>query len=202
MELELKYKLSAESDYYKLRSYLDAHYSGVILLQKNYFYDTENMLLIKHNAVLRVRVQNKKVIITFKEQKEKKEGYFISDEIENTVSLEEIEPVLAVEKSVLSVCGENKNNVERITGNSDLVQVGMFSTQRIKYSIDDVVLELDRVDFGKGVVDYEIETESEDEEKVRAFLCSLMESLNVQFQPQEKTKYQRFLESRNIFPLS
>ncbi|MCK4967002.1 CYTH domain-containing protein, partial [bacterium] len=167
MELELKYKLLGESDYNKLRDYLDNKTSGIILNQKNFYYDTEDMLLIKNNAILRARIENEKVIITFKQQKEKKQGFFISDEIENNVSLEDINRVFSGKIPIMQLCGDNRRNVEKLSENKELTLIGTFENKRIVYYIDDIKLELDKVDYGNGIVDYEIETESEDEKKVR-----------------------------------
>ena len=200
MELELKYKLLGESDYNKLRDYLDNKTSGIILNQKNFYYDTEDMLLIKNNAILRARIENEKVIITFKQQKEKKQGFFISDEIENNVSLEDINRVFSGKIPIIQLCGDNRRNVEKLSENKELTLIGTFENKRIVYYIDDIKLELDKVDYGNGIVDYEIETESEDEKKVRKFLDTLLQSLSVRYQLQDKTKYQRFFEARNISP--
>ena len=200
MEKELKYKLLSESDYNKLREYLDKESSGTILQQKNFYYDTEEMLLLKHNAILRARIENEKVIITFKQQKGKKQGYFISDEIENNVSLEDINRVFSGKIPIIELCGDNRENVEKLLENKELNLTGTFQNKRIVYYIDDIKLELDKINYGNGIVDYEIETESEDEKKVREYLDTLLQSLSVRYQLQDKTKYRRFLEARNISP--
>ena len=200
MELELKYKLLGESDYNKLRDYLDNKTSGMLLQQRNFYYDTEDMLLIKNNAILRARIENEKVIITFKQQKGKKQGFFISDEIENNVSLEDINRVFSGKIPIIQLCGDNRENVEKLLENKELTLIGTFENKRIVYYIDDIKLELDKVDYGNGIVDYEIETESEDEKKVREFLDTLLQSLSVRYQLQDKTKYQRFFEAHNISP--
>ena len=200
MEKELKYKLLSESDYNKLRDYLDNKTSGTILHQKNYYYDTEEMLLLKHNAILRARIENERAIITFKQQKGKKQGYFISDEIENNVSLEDINRVFSGKIPIIQLCGDNRENVEKLLENKELNLTGTFENKRIVYYIDDIKLELDKINYGNSVVDYEIETESEDEKKVREYLDTLLQSLSVRYQLQDKTKYRRFLEARNISP--
>lgn len=198
METELKYKLIHESDYTTLRTHLENESPGITLHQKNYYYDTEEMHLLKHNAILRARIENEKVVMTFKQQKDKKAGYFVSDEIENNASLDDMNQVLAGKKTVLELCVENRNYVEKLLENNELKLIGSFENERKVYRIGDIKLELDKVHFGSGIVDYEIETESEDEKRVREYLDKLMQSLSVNYQTQDKTKYQRFLEAHNI----
>ena len=198
MERELKFKLQDKSDYQKIREYLDKKYPYEILHQENYYYDTVDMSLLENNAVLRVRVEGENAIITFKRQKEKRDGYFISDENEVKGFLCDIKEIIAGKKRIIEICGKIRTYVEELTKNKHLKIIGRFKTERCKYKVDDMYLELDRVDFGNNFIDYEIESECDNEERVRNFLENLFESLFVHYQLQDKTKYQRYLEFHKI----
>ena len=91
MEKELKFKILNKDDYSKIVNIVQNRYETTISLQKNYYYDTENMLLLKNDFILRVRIELEKVIITFKTQKNVKDGYFVSDETEEFSQIDEFE---------------------------------------------------------------------------------------------------------------
>jgi uncharacterized protein YjbK len=198
MEKELKYKIETGEDYIKITNVLKNQYRCDELVQENYYYDTKDMLLLKNGSILRSRVEYNKVIITFKTLKSNKEGYFISDEIENITDVGKFRNVLSGKVYILNLCENSKNIVENIIKGDKLFLIGKIRNERQSFYCGDLVFELDRVDFGKGIFDYEIEVESQNEKEARDILHNLFNELNIKYKVQKKTKYQRFLEANNI----
>lgn len=198
MEKELKYRIETEEDYIKITNVLKNQYRCDVLLQENYYYDTKGMLLLKSGSILRARVEFNKVIITFKTLKSNKDGYFISDEIESMTDIDKFRDVLDGKVYIINLCKNSKNIIENIIKDDKLFLIGKIRNERQSFYYGDIVFELDRVDFGKGVFDYEIEVESQNEKEARDILHNLFNELEIKCQVQKKTKYQRFLEANNI----
>ncbi len=193
MEKELKLKILNKDDYLKIAKTVQDKYDAAISLQKNFYYDTENMMLLKNKSILRARIEKDKVIITFKKQKEVKDGYFISEEIEETAQIGELEMVLSGEKYILDLCSDCKKIIEDLINNEKLVLVGKMKTERTYFYYDGIKFELDKVNFGDDTFDYEIEVESENMEEANKKLKGFLQKLKIKFKVQEKTKFQRLL---------
>jgi len=198
MEKELKYKIETEEDYIKITNVLKNQYRYDGLVQENYYYDTKDMFLLKNGSILRARIEGNKVIITFKTLKNNKDGYFISDEIESITDIDKFRNVLSDKVYILDLCENSKNIIENITRDDKLFLIGKIRNERQSFYYGDIVFELDRVDFGMGIFDYEIEVESQNEKEARVILQNLFNELNIKYKVQKKTKYQRFLEVNNI----
>ena len=199
MEKELKYKILNEDDYIDVFNALKKKSKFTVSIQENHYYDTENMLLLMNNSILRGRIEQEKVLITFKKQKDVNEGYFVSEEIEEICDLGTFQKVLTGEKYILDILGsECRKIIENIIGNSKLILIGKSETERRTFYYEDMKFELDKTNFGKGFIDYEIEVESFNEKEARNKLNALFRKLKIQYQIQEKTKYQRFLELNKI----
>ena len=198
MEKELKYKIETEEDYIKITNVLKNQYRYDGLVQENYYYDTKDMFLLKNGSILRARIEGNKVIITFKTLKNNKDGYFISDEIESITDIDKFRNVLSDKVYILDLCENSKNIIENITRDDKLFLIGKIRNEGQSFYYGDIVFELDRVDFGMGIFDYEIEVESQNEKEARVILQNLFNELNIKYQIQKKTKYQRFLEANNI----
>ena len=126
MEKELKLKLLHKEDYQKIADAFKDECE--IVLQKNYYYDTDKMHLLRNDSVLRARVEKETVIMTFKTLKEKKNGYFISNEKEELCFYEDFSGVLSGAKHILDLCPGCKPDVVGITGSSELKLIGMIES--------------------------------------------------------------------------
>ena len=199
MEKELKYKILNEDDYIDVFNALKKKSRFTVSIQENHYYDTENMLLLMNNSILRGRIEQEKVLITFKKQKDVNDGYFVSEEIEEICNLGTFQKVLTGEKYILDILGsECRKIIENIIGNSKLILIGKSETERRTFYYEDMKFELDKTNFGKGFIDYEIEVESRNEKEARNKLNALFRELKIEYQIQKKTKYQRFLELNKI----
>jgi len=199
MEKELKYKILNEDDYINVFDTLKKKSKFTVSIQENHYYDTESMLLLMNNSILRVRIEKEGVLITFKKQKDVSDGYFVSEETEGICDLDTFQKVLTGEKYILDILGsECRKIIENIIGNSKLILIGKSETERKTFYYKKMKFELDKTNFGKGSIDYEIEVESFNEKKARNKLSALFRKLKIEYQIQKKTKYQRFLELNKI----
>jgi len=195
MEKELKYKILNEDDYRDVFKTLKKKSRFTVSIQENHYYDTEDMLLLMNNSILRGRIEQEKVLVTFKKQKDVNDGYFVSEENEEICDLGTFQKVLTGEKYILDILGsECRKKIENIIGNSKLILIGKSETERKTFYCKKMKFELDKTNFGKGFIDYEIEVESFNEKKARNELNALFRELRIEYQIQKKTKYQRFLE--------
>lgn len=199
MEKELKYKILNENDYIDVFNTLKKKSRFTVSIQENHYYDTEDMLLLMNNSILRGRIEQEKVLITFKKQKDVNDGYFVSEEIEGICDLGTFQKILTGEKYILDILGsECRKIIENIIGNSKLILIGKSETERRTFYYEDMKFELDKTNFGKGFIDYEIEVESRNEKEARNKLNALFRELKIEYQIQKKTKYQRFIELNKI----
>lgn len=200
MEKELKFKILNEDDYIKISDALkEKSKFNELVIQENYYYDTENMLLLMKNSVLRARVIQESVLITLKEQRGVKDGYFVSEETGQICSLGSFQKILKGEEYILDIlCSKFRKIIENIIGDSKLILIGKSETERMTFIYKKMRFELDKTNFGKGFIDYEIEVESINEKKARNKLDALFHKLKIQYEVQNKTKYQRFLEFNKI----
>ena len=74
----------------------------------------------------------------------------------------------------------------------------MIENRRSIFFHEGLKLELDMTNFGEGHTDYEIEAEYNIEDEVRSKLTTLLGTLKIVYRVQDKTKFQRFLESKKI----
>ena len=199
MEKELKYKILNEDDYIDVFDALKKKSKFTVSIQENHYYDTENMLLLMNNSILRGRIEQEKVLITFKKQKDVNDGYFVSEEMEEICDLSTFQKVLTGERYILDILGsECRKIIENIIGNSKLILIGKSRTERRTFYYKKMKFELDKTNFGKGSIDYEIEVESRNEKEARNKLNALFRELKIGYQIQKKTKYQRLLELNKI----
>lgn len=196
MEKELKLKILDVKDYEKIVRNFENQ--SDISIQENYYYDTEDMVLLKNDSVLRARIEKGKVLITFKNLKNEIDGYFISEEIEDMTSYEEFQDVLSGKKCILDLCFNCKKNIINKIKDGKLVLIGKIENERRAFYYKGIRIELDKVNFGKDIVDFEMEAETEFESEARKKLIELLKDLNVKYQIQKRTKYQRFLELNKI----
>ena len=76
-----------------------------------------------------------------------------------------------------------------------LIWAGQMINHRKRFQWDrELKIEVDASLYPDGFKDFEIELETYHPERERPKLIGLLQSLNLQFQPQTRTKYQRFLE--------
>lgn len=192
MERELKLKLPDRVAYDRLAEALGLEVRREH--QVNCFLDTVNRDVQRSGkSVLRVREQEGQSIVTFKLGRSQREGYFQAEEIESEVSAElaallrrgEL-PVEALELAPFRRLVEVFGAQERL-----VPQGSMRNLRRVFPLIEQDEVELDETTFPDGSVDFEVEVETSQPGKVLQALAVLGFG---DLEPQEKTKYARFLE--------
>lgn len=74
--------------------------------------------------------------------------------------------------------------------------LGSLENERSVHTFDDHEIELDRLTLPSGELDYELELETEDPDRIRPALEVLLKRAGVEAVPQTQTKFQRFLSGR------
>ena len=161
IENEYKILISAEK-YLELLEYLD--WDGEII-QVNYYYDTDHLLLAKQDKTLRVRAFGDTLLLQMKEPMETKiEG--LSKKRETEIRVAEIP--LKIDSDFL-----HKRGFNNISDNLEFYMLGKLETRRCLKQIGDIEIALDKNDY-MNIVDFEVEVEYKGDDKAaRALLKEL-----------------------------
>ncbi|MGB7605444.1 MAG: CYTH domain-containing protein [Lutisporaceae bacterium] len=197
IERECKYQVN-KADYIKLSNYLDKSFrliSNVLL--NNYYIDSEDFILSKVSSSARLRaIDNRTYEFTFKQSLTKNNTYnHIRKEL--TISQTKSEFECIVSKKILdkeSEIGKIIFDCLNISNTPIILKIlGESVVERKIYNVDENVKEfaLDICSY-LGVIDYEIEVESENLEYAQNILNNLFDLLNIEPILDTRSKTSRF----------
>lgn len=202
IERELKLALAREA--YDALKQLLPHFR-IEIVQTNYYFDTYAFNLLQAAATLRIRKSLNRSTITYKAARSIKAGYFEALELESP--LPENLSLDAPDFQIETVLPSNlKTIILPLTQDAALRCLGSITTRRRKYELAPGLLgELDLSLYGDNDYDYELELETADVEAACSVVRPLFSQAGIPWQPQQVTKYQRFLARRypqtlNLFP--
>lgn len=188
-ETELKLALATADDYERVRDRLPG-FEGE-LEQENRYYDLPGSPLGRSGVLWRLRRTSQGFTLTVKRKAEVEDGYFQSEEHEEPLEDEVGEAIYrdpsrwtTVESGIVTALADEFGPL------ADVKPWGSMSNRRRRYRLrEDVLVELDRTEFGPGDVEWEIEVEHRDPHTVRALLAPYLEG--IESHPQTRTKSQR-----------
>ncbi|GIL90756.1 hypothetical protein Vretimale_16842 [Volvox reticuliferus] len=192
MEVEIKIRLPDRAAYDKVATALGEGRTASYA-QANYFFDGPNRELNSRRVVLRLRTYNgdEKATITLKGKQILENGIGRASEVE-----EDIDPAVAARylvepNSMLREVPLIRTTAEKF-GLASLVSLGGFQNQRVCYTWEGHVLELDETAFDHGTL-YEIECETDHPEMLRDSLESFLASLGVSYSYSQTSKFANFI---------
>ncbi len=203
-EIEIKLDLGSFTNYLKLIGFLgqidqEEH-------QINGFFDTEDRRLSKEGWALRVRAEDKRGLVTLKGETSGDERVSIRDEIESEISRGEAVEVLDLRRNILDIAAAPVEFIKEHWGELEMAKLVHFENtrQEKEFKIGDYMymLQIDTTEFSDGSVEYELEVETADEEKVEVVndsLRKLFVSLEIPFIPQSQTKFARAQAKGKVF---
>lgn len=169
-ENEKKRVISAE-EYTSLLQYFTVGCKPVKITQINYYYETESFDLHKKGDTLRVRQINNGLKLEYKYDKTTISGVRNCKELTRKVE--------CIPKTIV------------FSNDTDVVykNIGFMVTERANFIFDDTTVSLDK-SYYLGIVDYEIEVESDNP----ALLPDVILKLNLDFSMNAEGKYTRLVK--------
>jgi uncharacterized protein YjbK len=204
IEIEIKLKLESFTDYLKLVGFLGQIESEEH--QINGFFDTEDRQLAKTGWALRVRVENRRGLITVKSIPTQAGMAVIRQEIEAEIPRGTALEVLGLREEIFDLKVMPIEYIKKEFPGVTLAKLIQFQNVRQKklFRIGDqnYLLEIDKTEYSDGSVDYELEIELADTnqiESVEDHLRKLFNSLGIPFERQVDSKLVRALKRAKIF---
>lgn len=202
-EIEIKVHLDSFTDYLKLLGYLGQIESEI--LQINGFFDSETRSLAKAGWALRVRAENQRGLVTAKSIPTQAGIAIVRQEIEAEISRSEAIEVLHLRQDLLSLDVMPVSYLKAKIPNLTLARLISFQNVRqrklLKIGEASYLLEIDKTEYSDGSVDYELEVELADTDKVELVenhLHKLFDSLGIPFERQSESKLARALRRAHI----
>ena len=199
LEIELKLQLGSFTNYLKLVGHLGALDSEQHHI--NGFFDSEGRELANDGWALRVRAESDRGLVTLKSANRSQGSAAIREEIEAEITRAVAMEVLNLRIDPLDIPVPPIDFVRSKFPEIALAKIVQFENNRqIKsYQIGDhtYMLEIDKTEFGDGLVDYELEIEmgtTDTVEIVKDKIGRLFASLDIPFIIECKSKFQRALE--------
>ncbi|MEA3296905.1 MAG: CYTH domain-containing protein [candidate division Zixibacteria bacterium] len=203
-EIEIKLNLGSFTNYLKLRGFIgqieheDRHL--------NAFLDTEDRKLADAGWALRVRAENQRGLVTIKSIATESAAAFIRQEMEAEIQRSEALEVFALRRDVMSFPVIPIEYLREKLGDLSLMMLVKFENLRQKkyFKIGDYTytLEVDKTEFSDGSVDYELEVELPNTDRVETVqdaLRKMFNSLSIPFERQSESKFARALHRAKIF---
>jgi uncharacterized protein YjbK len=198
LEIEIKLNLESFADYLKLIGHLghieheEHHLNG--------FFDSERRTLGADGWALRVRVENERGLVTVKSIPAERGLAVVRQEIEAEIGRGEAFELLNLQKDILSMPIMPVEFVREKYPDLSLAKLIQFENVRQKklYRIGDqnYLLEIDKTEYSDGSVDYELEIELQEPDRIELIeddLRRLFTSLDIPFQRQGESKLHRAL---------
>lgn len=186
-ERELKFVLPSNEDYERVRGALGDPVRR--LEQRNLYLDSPAFALRAARVMLRVRVDASSTVLAIKRRIARDtSGYFQMHEQELALPHPwdgQLERLLG-----LPLVATLRDSVTF----DALTIIGEMQNLRLCFPRQGYLLELDRTTFPDGSVDYEIEAETDEPERVAAEISALCAAAGARIEPQTRTKYERFLQ--------
>lgn len=198
MEREIKLRITDDSHVALLLQALPE--PAEVLHQTNYYFDTpERDLRHKHRAMLRLRESETEQVFTLKRASTFEDGYLQAEDYEEPTEFtssdlrdEKWLPADVLPEPIHSI-------VRKEYGIEELRLQGALRNERQVFPMPQgFTIEFDKTVFPGARIDYEIEVETDDPETVRLALNSLLEQNAIDFVPETKTKYSRFLAALGL----
>ena len=164
-EYERKAVIGREK-YDMLLSYFTGRYPREDIFQINYYYDTPDFALYKSGETLRVRQIENGLKLQYKHNKKYSGNMRVSDEYSEKI--DELPKTVTIRET------ETKN-------------IGFMATERRNFDLGDCIVSLDK-NYYLGIIDHEIEVESEKEHDLPDILKDLAFALD------SPGKYSRYVE--------
>ncbi len=203
-EIEIKLNLDCFTNYLKLLGFLGRIEQEE--LHKNAFFDTEDRKVSEAGWALRVRAEDNRGLVTIKSIATRSGAAFIRQEMEAEISRAEALDCLALQRDVMSFPIVPIDYLKDALGEQELMVLVKFENLRQKkfFKIADhtYVFEIDKTEFGDGSVDYELEVELPDIDRlepVESALRKMFSSLDIPFEHQADSKFARALRRAKIF---
>ena len=145
--------------------------------QTNYYFDTSNQDLKKQNSALRIRVTKSYNEMTFKIPYQ---GFLL----ENTLHLSDNDTseIINNKQIILSSFNSPDNDfsfLDKEIKDSTYYLFNSFQTKRFEKPVKSHLIVLDMTIFQNGVIHYELEVESNDENEGREFFESILRKYGV-----------------------
>ncbi len=198
-EIEIKLTLSSFTDYLKLIGFVGKADKKV--RQLNIFYDTASGQISKLGYALRLRIESDRGIVTLKSTTIQKGKAAVRNEIEESITLETAKEVQQNSDLLSLQIAPILYLLSQSKGLHNLKPIVQFENERIKKEIDLhdslYVFEIDKTEYSEGRIDYELEIELSDIDKIddaESDLQKLFKVLEIEFIVQKKSKLERALE--------
>lgn len=178
LEIEFKNELT-ESEYSMIfeKEFKDSNPEKQMTFQKNYYFDTIEQLLKKQSSALRVRVTNFGNELTFKVPNR---GFLL--ETNYNLHHNEVEQIIQSNQMKLSSYISSTDSIpelEGLTKETMFYLFNQFETKRYEKEIDGHLIVLDQTTFQNGVIDYELEIETQDPKEGHTFFLDFLEKHGV-----------------------
>ena len=167
--------------------------------QRNDYFDTDDLALIRQGCMVRVR-QGNSIVLTVKCASERRDGYCDALELEGPLSEGERDRLLAAPQRLLDQDAEPAAELRRRFGRPELRHVGTLLNERYRRHWREYVVELDCMTFPDGHQEYELELELHgDTERIRRVETELvgeLEAAGLRTTPSSETKMCRLFRDR------
>jgi len=202
--IEIKLDLRSFTNYLKLIGFLGQVEKEE--RQLNAFFDTEDRKLAGVGWALRVRAENDRGLVTIKSISTEQGAAFIRQEMEAELTRSHAVEILALQKDVMGLDVLPIEYLKEKVGDIRVMVLVKFENVRQKkfFKIGDYTysLELDKTEFNDGSVDYELEVELPDTNRLEAVedaLRKMFNSLDIPYERQAESKFARALQRARIF---
>lgn len=158
--------------------------------QTNYYFDTENRQLAKKHSGLRIRVTDKKAELTLKTPIDMENGLLETTE---TLSLAQARDYL--EKGQISLDGPVAKKIATLEIDPTAIKkIGELKTKRAEIPLRDGHLLVLDESWYNGHHDYELEMETQEEEKGQSFFIDFLTHYEIPYQ-KAPNKVQRMMQT-------
>ena len=194
MELELKLGLDKPEALNALLAALPT--PTAVIEQANHYFVDDGGVLVASRTMLRVRESRRRdaeaaptVVLTVKRRLRAKDGYFVAEEHECPLALDDWR---AVQEGTRGLASLKPSPLADLAIDSPLRCHGVMRNLRHVVHLEGYVLEVDRTELPGGRVDAEVEVETDDPEGARRLVTARAAAAGVTLFPQTKGKYARF----------
>lgn len=174
-----------------------------VVKQVNYYFDTETFILKNLGITLRIRVENKDVILCMK-TKIGGSFFITSNEVEQTISQEDLKKSINEPDILHNYFSENvKNSLMSNLHKEHLAFLGTITNERHYINFNEKFsFELDHSVFPDGSESFELEVEGITHQKECEDIMRALKAQNISFVLNNQSKYERFLialTTNNLF---
>lgn len=184
MEYEARVMVD-ENQYLKIRDfYLSRHPNYHQLVNKNIYLDTDDLYIVHHEMVLRIRVideKEKELTLKIKGEKGDKEV---------TTSLDDKQYQSLLKGEVSFPCNVADELINKGLDLSKIKVITTLITERIEFIYDEYLLVIDK-NYYNDIIDFDIEVESSSREKALDYLKKAIEPFGVKYKEGYKSKSRR-----------